>query len=269
MYTIAFEGLEGSGKSTAVKMFIQMLQSEYEHLCLADKRKDIPQTGIDIGSIATCSTSPFGLAVRQTLREAGALGAVRLNHKEQALLVLSDRMINDKYVVSQYKTNNNPYVYDRYIDSTLFLQGFMHGGAKGMHEILSYAKSISPDLVLAADATISLEYPIEVIRSRLNNKKENARDYDTLNKLQMYHGKYSDYSLLRSKVAFKNSEGQSTHYVRIVDHTLDMSQLMTQLASVIAKPIYAFKSEAVTKEKAKDMFDNGIKAFNQINGFRG
>ena len=268
MFTIAFEGLEGSGKSTSAGLFSAMLINEYSSLALAAKGADKPEVGIDVGIIATCSTSPLGTAVRDTLRGMGQIGAVKLDHKEQALLVLSDRLINDKYVVSHYKANNNPYVYDRYIDSTLFLQGFMHAGSLGVHQTLTYAKSISPSLVAAADVTICLECPIEVIKSRLSAKKENARDADTLNKLTLYHTRFTQYNDLRSKIDFKNPQGQSTHFVRIVDHTLDTAQLMTQLASIFAKSIYAIKSGSATKEKAKAMFDDGIKAFNQINGLR-
>jgi thymidylate kinase len=209
MLTIAIEGLEGAGKST----FANQLSKKIEGNIVTDPDKEI---NITVKSISTCSKTKYGQTVREHLGSNGGFESGKLTEREQALLVLTDRLINDRLNVAPHIASGSPFIYDRYLDSTLFLQGYLPNGENGLSSILQLARDISPSLVTMADLTISLEPSVEVLKERLGPRILSERDQFTYDDIEHYHNKYSQYSASRNiGFEFKTINYNKAHYMVI------------------------------------------------------
>jgi dTMP kinase len=173
---IAFEGIDGSGKSTQVKLL----------------REKLEQAGLKVYTTAEPTESPIGKIIRNIFTHkmeadhrtiAGLFVADRLHH----LLNETDgiiKMLNDGYTV----------ISDRYYFSSYAYQG--------VHVDLDWviqANSISANL-LRPDLNVFIDIRPEISIERLKRGRTSIELYETLENLQNVRDKYFEVmELLKSE----------------------------------------------------------------------
>ncbi|HKE13292.1 MAG TPA: dTMP kinase, partial [Kofleriaceae bacterium] len=136
---VAFEGGEGSGKSTQVELLAEMLRGE----------------GWDVVVTREPGATAVGQRIRGLLldRAAGVSGAVTLAPRAEALLYAADRAHHVASVVRPALANGSIVISDRYIDSSLAYQGA--GRTLPVDEVSWLSEwatgGLRPDLVVLID----------------------------------------------------------------------------------------------------------------------
>jgi dTMP kinase len=164
-YLISFEGIEGSGKSTQIKLLKEHLeQKNYRVLLLRE---------------------PGGTAFGENLRSAILNSDEKIFPLSEAFLFAASRtqLLNEK-VLPFLDQKNSVVILDRYIDSSIAYQGFARElGIQTILDIHSFGKlKIVPQLTLYLK--INLETSMARQDSRGNKKdyfeKENQHFYSKL-----------------------------------------------------------------------------------------
>lgn len=133
---ISFEGIDGSGKSTQVKLLSQRL-GQYPHLITREP-----------------GGCPLGGKIRHLLLHGGNSGAPLCNSSE-LFLMLADRAQHVSEIIRPALAEGITVITDRYIDSTLAYQGYARGfPIEKLIELNSLATGgLEPDLTVLVDIT--------------------------------------------------------------------------------------------------------------------
>lgn len=144
---ISFEGGDGSGKTTHLRLLESYLLSK-GHLCLCTREP---------------GGTPLGKMIRRVLLEAGE---EEIFSPTELFLYLADRAQHVREVVQPALEGGKLVLCDRFTDSTLAYQGYGRGVDLKMLRHLNQLASggISPDL------TLLLDCPVEVGLSRTANR---------------------------------------------------------------------------------------------------
>jgi len=143
---VAFEGGEGSGKSTQIRLLAARLQAA--------------------GAQVTVSYEPGATVVGQQIRELVLHHAEPLAPRAEALLFAADRAHHVATVVRPALAAGRWVLTDRYIDSSLAYQGV--GRDLKIDEIRSLSAWATEDLV--PDLTVLLDVPAAVGLARVGDR---------------------------------------------------------------------------------------------------
>lgn len=155
---ICIEGLDGSGKSTQVKLLAIWLRGMGRHVVVTEE----PTGG------------PVGRIIRLALR-----GTVRLPVAAEALLFAADRLQHVEQVITPAINSGKIVISDRYIASSLAYQS-----ARGLP--LRWVMKIN-EMALEPDLTVLIDVPAEVSAQRINRSRrpdEFERDLELQRKVR-------------------------------------------------------------------------------------
>jgi dTMP kinase len=165
-FFIAFEGLDGSGKSTQIKP-------------LADKLKE---QGFKIYTTAEPTKSRIGLLIKDIFNHK-----MEADHRTIAALYAADRLehvLNKTDGILKKLDEGYTVISDRYYFSSYAY----HGTHMDIDWVIS-ANSLTADL-LRPDLNIFIDVPIEVCIQRLNQGRSSAELYETEENLKNVREKY-------------------------------------------------------------------------------
>lgn len=130
---ITFEGIDGSGKSTQLKLLVDMLRSK----------------GTDV--VATCE--PGGTTLGRELRRVFLESGERVVPRAELLLFAADRSQHVELLIKPSLDAGKVVISDRYADATLAYQGAGRGfPEKLVREIIDVAtEGLKPDMTLFFD----------------------------------------------------------------------------------------------------------------------
>ena len=199
---IAFEGIDGSGKSTQVKLLSYNLQNAGHQVYL------------------TCepTESPIGKLIRDIFNHrmegdhrtiAGLFVADRLNHilnKTNGIL----KKLEEGYTV----------ISDRY-----YFSSYAYQGTHMPMEWVMEANSLSADL-LRPDLNIYIDIPPEAGMARLNKDRSSIELYETLENLKNVRQKYAEaFELLKQKEKVFTLDGNRAPHLIASEIWTRVSQL--------------------------------------------
>ncbi|HEV8287369.1 MAG TPA: dTMP kinase [Chitinophagaceae bacterium] len=207
-FFIAFEGLDGSGKSTQIKP-------------LADKLKG---QGFKIYTTAEPTKSRIGLLIKDIFNHK-----MEADHRTIAALYAADRLehvLNKTDGILKKLDEGYTVISDRYYFSSYAY----HGTHMDMDWVIS-ANSLTADL-LRPDLNIFIDVPIEVCIQRLNRGRSSAELYETEENLKNVREKYFE--------AFEKMKGKEE--VLIIDGNRSAELIARDIWKEVSK-----KTELETK----------------------
>lgn len=163
---IAFEGIDGSGKSTQVRLLSERLKKE----------------GFNIYTTFEPTDSPIGSVIKNIFRHR-----IEADHRTIAGLYVADRLdhlLNKTNGILMKMEEGQTVITDRYYFSSYAYQG--------THMSLDWviqANSLSADL-LRPDLTIFIDVPPEVCMQRLSEGRDMIQLYESLDNLHKVRAKY-------------------------------------------------------------------------------
>jgi dTMP kinase len=133
-FFIAFEGGDGAGKSTQVKLLATALQPKHE---------------------VVITREPGGSDVAEHIREVLLNPNHRIDGITEALLFAAARADHVSKVIRPALEQNNVVITDRFIDSSIAYQGVARGlGIKEVRDLnLMATNNLLPDLTIVLDVT--------------------------------------------------------------------------------------------------------------------
>ena len=179
MAFIVFEGIDGSGKSSLLKLFITELQNY----------------GIHFAQTKEPGGTEIGRQIRSLLLEKSNK---KLNPLSETLLYYADRQQHIQELIAPLLKNKVWVISDRYWASTSSYQCGARAVNEKLVEILKQeiCQDYQPDL------WVLLDIPVEISLKRLSVSKKESRDRLELEAID-FHQKVRDYYL---KTAQKNKE---------------------------------------------------------------
>ena len=165
-FFIAFEGIDGSGKSTQVKLLSEKLKQE----------------GFKIYTTFEPTDSPIGSVIKNIFRHR-----IEADHRTIAGLYVADRLdhlLNQTNGILKKMEEGYTVITDRYYFSSYAYQG--------THMSLDWviqANSLSAEL-LRPDLTIFIDVPPEVSMQRLSEGRDMIQLYESLENLHNVRAKY-------------------------------------------------------------------------------
>src|SRR5687768_16155904 len=156
---IAFEGLDGSGKSTQVKLLSDRLKKE----------------GLKVYATFEPTDSPIGSVIKNIFKHR-----IEADHRTIAALFVADRLdhlLNKTNGILKKLEEGYTVISDRYYFSSYAY----HGTHMSMDWVIE-ANSLSADL-LRPDLNIYIDISPEVSMKRLNNGRSSTELYETTEKI--------------------------------------------------------------------------------------
>ena len=157
---ITFEGIDGSGKSTQLRMLAYELQHR----------------GVDVLTTCEPGGTPLGRALRQAFLET----CERVAPMAELLSFAADRAQHVEYFIKPALAEGKVVISDRYADATFAYQGAGRGfPAEKVDQVIELATSgLKPDLTLFFDITV--EEAIRRMGTRdESHTKKNRMDEET------------------------------------------------------------------------------------------
>ena len=156
---ITFEGTEGAGKSTQIRL-------------LAEKLRDL---GREVVHVREPGGTPAGEQIRDVLKDPDLAG--QLSPEAELLLVSASRTELVRRVIQPALEEGKVVLCDRYIDSTFAYQGYGRGlDQKRMADIVAYSiDGIRPDITLLLDIPLATSLSRRAEREK-EGGKESAAD---------------------------------------------------------------------------------------------
>ncbi|HET6996921.1 MAG TPA: dTMP kinase [Chitinophagaceae bacterium] len=188
-YFIALEGIDGSGKSTQVKL-------------LSDKLK---KEGFKIYTTFEPTDSPIGSLIKNIFRHR-----IEADHRTIAGLYVADRLdhlLNKTNGILKKMEEGYTVITDRYYFSSYAYQG--------THMSLDWviqANSLSADL-LRPDLTVFIDVPPEVCMQRLSEGRDIIQLYESLENLHNVRSKYLE--------AFEKLKNEEKIFITDGNRTVD------------------------------------------------
>ena len=167
-FFIAFEGIDGSGKSTQVKL-------------LKDK---LEQAGLKVYTTFEPSDSPMGKMIRDVFA-----GRAEADNRTVAALFVADRLdhlLNKTDGIIKMLAEGYTVITDRY-----YLSSYAYQSTFVDLNWVIQANSLSADL-LRPDLNVYIDISPEISMTRINKGREAIELYETLDNLQKVHKNYGD-----------------------------------------------------------------------------
>ncbi|MDP0489453.1 MAG: dTMP kinase [Verrucomicrobiota bacterium JB023] len=152
---VVFEGIDGTGKSTQVRLLAERLEAEGRSVTLSREPTD----------------GPFGQKLRQSMVEG------RLSRDEELRLFEDDRRHHVETLIKPTLARGGVVILDRYYFSTMAYQG-----ARGFDpaEIRQRNESFAP----VPDAVIILEIPVEAAMQRIGVRDGSGNTFEKKENLE-------------------------------------------------------------------------------------
>ena len=163
---IAFEGIDGSGKSTQIKLLAESLSSLGEKIHLTREPTDLP-----VGSL-----------IRQMLT-----GKITADYKVIACLFIADRvdhLINKTDGILDKINNGVSVITDRY-----YFSSYAYNGIDIDMDWVIRGNTISSD-ILRPTLTVFLDIPVRTALERIKRDRSNMELFETEERLQAVRAKY-------------------------------------------------------------------------------
>jgi dTMP kinase len=151
---ITFEGVEGCGKSSQVKLLQEFFQAK------------------NIASVTT--REPGGVIIAEKIREI-LINESQISPKTELLLNFAARIEHIEQFIMPNLKNNRKVICDRFYDSTIAYQGFAMG--LEIQDIIKIKEIAIANF--KPDITFLLDIDVNQSLSRLNNRADNNR-YDKM-----------------------------------------------------------------------------------------
>ncbi len=189
-FFIAFEGIDGSGKSTQVKL-------------LKDK---LEQTGLKVYTTCEPSDRPIGKMIRDIFS-----GRMEADHRTIAALFVADRLdhlLNKTNGILKMLDDGYTIITDRY-----YLSSYAYQSPHLDLNWIIQANSLSAGL-LRPDLNIYIDITPEVSIERLNKGRNSLELYETLENLTEVRTKYLEIiDLLKTDEKVLKIDGDNTHEI--------------------------------------------------------
>ena len=168
---ITFEGIDGSGKSTQLRMLTGALR----------------ERGVDL----ITSQEPGGTPLGRRLRDAFLETEENVAPMAELLLFAADRAQHVEFLIKPALADGRVVISDRYADATFAYQGAGRGfDEKTVNKVIKLATGgLKPDL------TLFFDIPIETALKRMNargeaGEKSNRMDFETVEFYERVRGAY-------------------------------------------------------------------------------
>lgn len=218
---ITFEGIEGCGKTTHIKLLADFLRKN--------------------SYMVVQTREPGGTSLGESIRKIIKYGNNKISPLTETLLFASARAQLIHEVILPALSAGKIVISDRFVDSSLAYQGY--GRNLGVEKViainrfaLSIGKIAKQKKYLMPDITFLLDIPIDVALQRINSRyKLNKKKMDRFEKetLQFYQNVRKGYLALASRW---------TKRYYIIDATADISvvthQIQEKAQNVINKCLY-------------------------------
>jgi dTMP kinase len=188
---ITFEGGDGTGKSTQVRLLTEWLAEQ--------------------GRAVVSTREPGGTEVGTALRDIVLHHRGEVDPRAEALLYAADRAQHIGTLVRPALERGDVVVQDRYIDSSVAYQGA--GRVLDAAEIKRISLWATGDLV--PDLTVLLDLPGDVARARL------AKEQKTFDRLENEHDDFHE----RVRAGFLQLAGDEPDRFLVVDATQEIAQI--------------------------------------------
>jgi dTMP kinase len=165
-YFIAFEGIDGSGKSTQIRLLSEKLN----------------EAGYKVYSTFEPTDSPIGSLIRKIFK-----GEMEADHKTIAALFLADRLdhlLNKSNGILKKIEEGYTVISDRY-----YFSSYAYHGTHMPIDWVIEANSLCAGL-LRADLTVFIDVPPEICMQRLSEDRNMIELYETLENLHKVREKY-------------------------------------------------------------------------------
>jgi dTMP kinase len=157
---ITFEGPEGSGKSTQLKLLVEKLEAQ--------------------GIRVVCTREPGGTTTGEAIRDILQHDAVdeQLSERAELLLFTASRAQLMDHVILPALDRGEWVICDRFIDSTMAYQGYARGMPLATLDLINdfAVNSRKPDLTLLLD--IDVERGFQRLEERYADGKESADRFE-------------------------------------------------------------------------------------------
>lgn len=171
---IVFEGIDGSGKSTQIKLLSQALE----------------KNNIEYQSTLEPTYGMVGAVLHEILS-----GKVKADPKVTASLFVADRLdhiLNDKDGLLKNINDGKTIICDRY-----YFSSYAYQSVEVPREWVISANRLAAD-TLKPDVTIFIDIPAEVAMERISQNRENIELYENLERLAaVREGYFSAFELLK------------------------------------------------------------------------
>jgi dTMP kinase len=165
-FFIAFEGIDGSGKSTQVKLLKEKLEA----------------AGLKVYTTCEPTDSPMGKMIREIFSHK-----IEADHRTIAALFVADRLdhlLNKTNGILKMLEDGYTVITDRY-----YLSSYAYQSPYMDLNWVIQANSLSADL-LRPDLNIYIDISPEISIERLNKGRTSIELYETLDNLKNVRGKY-------------------------------------------------------------------------------
>tara|TARA_X000000368_G_C23025480_1_gene709963 strand:+ start:844 stop:1455 length:612 start_codon:yes stop_codon:yes gene_type:complete len=198
---ITLEGIEGSGKSTNIKVINDYLDNK------------------NIDYINT--REPGGSDVGDHLRDILLNTEKKLSNETELLLMLADRVNHIETLINPSLNNGITVISDRYMDSSYAYQGGgREMGLSNIRKIADNLNIIQPDLTLLFD--LPVEMALERARSRSKLDRFESEEID-------FHQKIRDTYLLLAE--------EDKERIQIIDASKEIEEVSKQVIDILNKKI--------------------------------
>jgi dTMP kinase len=200
---ITFEGIDGSGKSTQVRMLSSVLRLR----------------GMDVLQTREPGGTPLGARLREALLDAQE----QVDPLAELLLYAADRAQHVRALLRPALAEGRVVLSDRYADATVAYQGAGRGFEPSLvDEVIALATGgLKPDLTLLFD--LSVAESCERSRNRTGNEERSGDRLELENEL--FHTRVRDAYL---KIAAAEPER-----VRVVDASLSVEEIHAHVLDII------------------------------------
>jgi dTMP kinase len=191
---ITFEGIDGSGKSTQLKLFADELRKR----------------NLDVVTTLEPGGTPLGRRLREVFLETEE----NVSPRAELLLFAADRAQHVELLIKPSLAENKIVISDRYADSTFVYQGAGRGfDEKIVNQVIELATSgLKPGL------TFFFDLPIEEAIRRKNSRLKNGERQNRMDKEN-----YEFYARIR-KAYLKLAEQEKARF-RLIDATRSIDEI--------------------------------------------
>ena len=197
---ISFEGIEGSGKSTQVKILAERLRAK----------------GHNVIETAEPGGTKIGNKIRKLLLEPE-------NHMDpmaELLLYYSDRAQHIKEIISPAILDNSIVITDRFVDSTVAYQGYARGIDLGLIRTLN--NIVIPDMMPFLTFLLDMDVEEGLKRNR-RAQKEDRFELETVE----FHN--------RVRKGFHRIASEEPERIKIVDASMSAEEVSKKVIEILEK----------------------------------
>lgn len=182
-YWIAFEGVDGVGKTTQVKRLAEALRTK----------------GHNVVEARSPGQTHYGQRIREWLLKQETAQYPVLKPQEEFFLMLADRMLLLESVVRPALERGDVVISDRYIPSTYIYQSVLRG--VDHHDIAIFHKYLQIDIPDQYILLHVLDGEYSQLAERITSRKAELtpHDHQTLMRGRVMAEKYLDYTTTASK----------------------------------------------------------------------